>query len=56
MIFLEADFFRYAKFFTVIHIYSFQYRKCSFEKNQNSSNFALKRMPEPHFSTDFYEI
>ena len=24
MIFLEADFFRYAKFFDVIHIYSFQ--------------------------------
>ena len=32
MIFLGDDVFRYAKFFTVIHIYSFQYEKCVFFK------------------------
>ena len=30
MIFLGDDVFCYAKFFTVIHIYSFQYEKCVF--------------------------
>ena len=55
MIFLGDDVFRYAKFFTVIHIYSFQYEKCVSSKLKILFDFLLNLWKKLGFSIFLFE-
>ena len=55
MIFLEDDVFRYAKFFTVIHIYSFQSDKCAFFRFKILLNFLFNLQKKLGFLIFLFE-
>ena len=55
MVFLGDDVFCYAKLFTVIHIYSFQYWKCAFLKVKILLNFLFNLWKKLGFSIFSFE-